>query len=174
MGVWSSKQKVSVLVIGLDNSGKTMLINKLKPEGTGAREIAPTVGFSVDAFSQYDIDFDVFDMSGQGRYRNLWDYYYKDVGAIMFVIDTADKLRMCVVKDELDAMLRNADVPRVPILFFANKMDLPQAFSRVECAQILKLEEIRDKPWQIISSNALTGEGLDEGIAWLAERCKAA
>ena len=34
-------------------------------------------------------------MSGAGRYRNLWEQYYKDAQAIIFVIDSSDKLRMC-------------------------------------------------------------------------------
>lgn len=44
-------------------------------------------------------------MSGQGRYRNLWEHYYKETHAIIFVIDSADKLRMAVAKDELDHLL---------------------------------------------------------------------
>jgi len=46
-------------------------------------------------------------MSGAGKYRNLWEHYYKDAQAIIFVIDCSDKLRMCVVKEELQAMLKN-------------------------------------------------------------------
>jgi ADP-ribosylation factor-like protein 6 len=30
------------------------------------------------------------------------------------------------------------------------------------------LEDIRQRPWQIVPSNALTGDGLDRGIEWLA------
>lgn len=31
----------------------------------------------------------------------------------------------------------------------------------------MKLEDIKDKPWHICASNALTGEGLSEGVEWL-------
>lgn len=34
----------------------------------------------------------------------------------------------------------------------------------------MRLEEIRERPWQIVPSNALTGEGLDRGMDWLAEK----
>eukprot|EP00241_Pyramimonas_parkeae_P009883 CAMPEP_0114244146 /NCGR_PEP_ID=MMETSP0058-20121206/11180_1 /TAXON_ID=36894 /ORGANISM="Pyramimonas parkeae, CCMP726" /LENGTH=114 /DNA_ID=CAMNT_0001357059 /DNA_START=472 /DNA_END=816 /DNA_ORIENTATION=+ len=110
-------------------------------------------------------------MSGAGRYRNLWEQYYKDANAIIYVVDTSDKLRMCVAKDELEILLKHKELKgsKVPLLFFANKMDLPQALSAVECAQALKLDEIKDKPWQIVPSNALTGEGLQRGTDWLAE-----
>ena len=44
-------------------------------------------------------------MSGQGRYRNLWEHYYEETQAIIFVVDSSDKLRMSVVKDELNQLL---------------------------------------------------------------------
>ena len=47
-------------------------------------------------------------MSGQGRYRNLWEHYYKEVGGVIFCIDSTDKLRMCVAKDELEALINHA------------------------------------------------------------------
>jgi ADP-ribosylation factor-like protein 6 len=41
-------------------------------------EIAATVGFKVETFSKSKINFTVFDMSGQGKYRNLWEKYYDE------------------------------------------------------------------------------------------------
>lgn len=35
-------------------------------------------------------------------------------------------------------------------------------------SQALQLEGIRSRPWQIVPTNALTGSGLDKGVAWLA------
>ncbi len=40
------------------------------------------------------LNFTVFDMSGAGRYRVLWEQYYREAQAIIFVIDSADKLRL--------------------------------------------------------------------------------
>lgn len=110
--------------------------------------------------------------STAGSYRSLWETYYKDVGAIIFVIDSTDKIRMCVARDELDSMLKHSDVAghRVPILFYANKMDLPAAMEPSDVMLNLGLEHISDKPWHIEASNSLTGEGVDKGITWLAEQ----
>ena len=58
----------------------------------------PTVGFTVEHFSKGKLQFEVFDMSGQGRYRNLWEKYYAEVEAVIFVIDSTDKLRMAMAK----------------------------------------------------------------------------
>lgn len=38
---------------------------------------------------------------------------------------------------------------RIPILFFANKMDLRDAVTSVKVSQLLCLENIKDKPWHI-------------------------
>jgi len=164
------KQKLNVLVVGLDNSGKTTIINSIKPSKFTTQEVVPTVGFQVEQFSKAGLNFTMFDMSGAGKYRSLWESYYKDTEAIIFVIDSADELRMTVVKDELNSLLMHKDLPSgVPVLFFANKKDLPTSMPPGHCAQVLQLEEIQDRPWQIWHCNALTGEGVDDGFAWLAD-----
>lgn len=63
-------------------------------------------------------------MSGQGRYRNLWEHYYSEVQAIIFVIDSTDRFRMVVAKEELAALLAHENIvkARIPILFYANKV----------------------------------------------------
>ncbi|WZN62296.1 ADP-ribosylation factor-like GTPAse [Chloropicon roscoffensis] len=162
-----SKQ-VKILVVGLDNSGKSTIIHKLKPNAEKKTSV-PTVGFNMEAFEKGSLRFNVFDMSGANKYRSLWEKYYKDAEAVVFVVDTSDKFRMCVVKDELERMLSHAELEKVPILFFANKKDLMNAMSPVECAKYLELETIKDHAWQIVHSNGLTGEGLSTGIDWLAQ-----
>lgn len=52
-------------------------MNHFKPEGQKVQEIVPTVGFNVEKFQVKNLAFTAFDMSGQGRYRNLWEHYYK-------------------------------------------------------------------------------------------------
>ena len=103
------KAEAKVLIVGLDNSGKTTLINHLKPPAAsaGVDEVTPTVGFQVEQFTKGKINFTVYDMSGQSRYRTLWAQYYRDVQAIIFVIDSTDKIRMCVAKEELEQLLKS-------------------------------------------------------------------
>lgn len=44
------KREVNVLVIGLNNSGKSTVINHFKNEEAKQSEIVPTVGFNVEKF----------------------------------------------------------------------------------------------------------------------------
>lgn len=96
-----------MLCCGLDNSGKTTILNQLKAKHNRVAEITPTVGFALEEFTKNNVLFTVFDMSGQGRYRSLWEHYFSEVAGIIFVIDTSDKLRICVVKDELDQLVKS-------------------------------------------------------------------
>ncbi|XP_036302371.1 ADP-ribosylation factor-like protein 6 isoform X3 [Pipistrellus kuhlii] len=142
------KKEVHVLCLGLDNSGKTTIINKLKPSNAQTQDIVPTIGFSIEKFKSS-----------------------RDGQAIIFVIDSSDRLRMVVAKEELDTLLNHPDIKhrRIPILFFANKMDLRDAVTSVKVSQLLCLENIKDKPWHICASDAIKGEGLQEGVDWLQE-----
>jgi ADP-ribosylation factor-like protein 6 len=33
-------------------------------------------------------------MSGAGRYRTLWEQYYREAEAVIFVVDSADRFRL--------------------------------------------------------------------------------
>ena len=74
----------------------------------------------------------------------------------------------------LIVLLQHPDIRsrKMPILFFANKMDTKEAMSSVKVSQMLGLERIMDKPWHICASNAVTGEGLHEGVEWLTTQIK--
>jgi small GTP-binding protein len=71
-----SKTEKNILIIGLDNAGKTTLINKLKSKKN--KSTVPTIGFNKDSFSKKNFKFNIFDMSGQQKFRPLWENYYKD------------------------------------------------------------------------------------------------
>ena len=75
MGTIGSK-KANTVVVGLDNSGKTPLINYFLP--TKQYEVIPTVGYQNEKFKKNNIVFNVFDMSGQSQCRTIWEKYYSD------------------------------------------------------------------------------------------------
>ena len=81
-------------------------------------------------------------MSGQGKYRDLWQQYYDICEAIVFVIDSADELRIKVAKNELDMLLANETIKKkaIPILVYANKMDLETAMGAGEVVDHLELD----------------------------------
>jgi ADP-ribosylation factor-like protein 6 len=82
MGFWKKllnffglgKTEVTLLIIGLDNSGKTSIINRLKAKKT--TETIPTIAFNVETFSKKNFKFEVIDMSGNAQYRTMWEAHY--------------------------------------------------------------------------------------------------
>ena len=47
----SKKKEARILCVGLDNSGKTTIINQLKSQNLRAIDVPPTVGFQVEKFA---------------------------------------------------------------------------------------------------------------------------
>lgn len=60
----------------------------------------------------------------------------------------------------------------VVLLVFANKQDMPDAMSASEVREKLGLVNTRNRPWFVQSSCAVKGEGLYEGLDWLAGQIK--
>ena len=55
------------------------------------------------------------------------------------------------------------------VLVYANKQDLPGALGPKELATSLGLDKLRNRQWFIQSSNAVTGDGLYEGLDWMVK-----
>lgn len=67
-------------------------------------------------------------------------------------MDSADKIRYAVAKNELETLLDHKDIKAkpVPILFLGNKMDLPSSLPPKDLVAILGLESITDRSWIIV------------------------
>ena len=160
----------SILVVGLANGGKTTLVNRMKPTKDREEAAAPTVGFSVERFSLHKCKLTVIDMSGQERYLDLWECYYKECQAVVFVVDATggdDVLRES--EKMLRGMLRRDELARRPLLVFANKSDVPTALGASDIARAVDLMGAAGdgRAWHIGACSALTGVGIDEGFRWL-------
>ena len=148
-----SRPQCKVLLVGLDNAGKTTIMNQVMPEDKRYRAIAPTTGLRVEQFSTstdvLNADFTVMDMSGAGTQRDLWKGYYASCSAVIFVVDSTDKARIGAAKRELDEMLAHDDMKerRVPILILANKIEIVGCLTPNQIQSILALDEIKSKPW---------------------------
>ena len=59
----------------------------------------------------------VHSISGQSRYRTLWEHYYEDAQGIIFVVDSTDQFRMKVVADELNILLNHEGKRDVSTIF---------------------------------------------------------
>lgn len=153
-------------MLGLDAAGKTTILYKLKL-GEVLTSTIPTIGFNVETVEYKKVKFTVWDIGGQDKIRMLWSYYFQNTQALIFVIDSVDKERIEVAKEELVRMLGTEELRDAALLVFANKQD--QALMSVaEIAEKLGLPSMR-REWHIQGTCALTGQGLYEGMDWLTK-----
>lgn len=131
-------------------------------------ETKPTIGSNVEEVSYKNLDFVIWDVGGQESLRRSWSTYYVQTDVVIVVIDSADRTRMPLMKEQLDQMLQHEDLASSHILVIANKQDLPGAMSPVEVSTMLGLSAMRGRKWQITGCCAIKGEGLGEALEWIA------
>ncbi|EFA85271.1 hypothetical protein PPL_02271 [Heterostelium album PN500] len=155
-----------IIMIGLDGSGKTTMLYKLKL-GEVVNTI-PTVGFNVESVQYRNINFTVWDIGGQNSIRKLWTHYYSEVAAVIFVVDSTDVERLEEASEEIKKILAQSQLNGAVLLFLCNKQDLPQSLSMAEISDRLKLQTIRDRQWYLQPTVAIDGSGLFEGLDWMS------
>jgi len=163
-----SDKEARVLVLGLDNSGKTTILKKLSDED--ASHIMPTQGFNIKSLMHDGFKLNVWDIGGQKSIRPYWRNYFDNSDALIYVIDSADKKRLEEAGNEMGQLLEEEKLAGVPLLIFANKQDLINAQDDNEIADQLNFKDIRDRNWKIHACSAKTGDGLQEGMEWMVQQ----
>ncbi|KAM9964091.1 hypothetical protein ACTFIW_005742 [Dictyostelium discoideum] len=180
-----------VLMIGIDDSGKTTMLYKMKTNKI--QRTIPTIGFNYEDIELNDATFTIYDVKGGCSINNnLWRYYYKEVSAIIFVVNCLDREKIDEVKFEILKLLNDQiDLNQIPILIYLNKYDKEFLFkedqrhtyyelNRDNPITISELEILLDlsndnnkynKKWHIEYSSSATGLGINKGIEWLIENC---
>lgn len=159
------------ILVGLNNAGKTTTLYKLHLGETCVT--APTVGSNVEVVSCKDskVKFQMWDLGGQETLRRSWSSYYANTAAIMLVVDSTDRDRIGIVKEELELMLGHEDLAGAVLCVFANKQDLRGAMPATEVAERLGLHNLKTS-WHIQACSALTGAGLDDALSWMATKAR--
>lgn len=74
----------------------------------------------------------MWDIGGQREIRPYWKNYYEHTDGLVYVVDSADDMRLKECTDELAALLGEEELAKVPLLVFANKQDLEMALDASE------------------------------------------
>lgn len=159
-----SVKEMRILLLGLDNAGKTTILKKLASEDV--THITPTQGFNVKSVQTNGFKLNVWDIGGQRKIRPYWRNYYENTDVLIYVIDSADKARLEETNLELEDLFAEDKLLGVPVLVYANKQDLLHSASPQEVAEGLGLATLRDRTWQIQGCSGLTGEGVQDGMEW--------
>lgn len=150
----------SILLLGLDNAGKTTLLSSIKTlySSTPApsKPTVPTVGQNVSTIDLSDMYLKIWDVGGQHALRSMWTNYYSVCHAIVFVVDGCDvgdgdfvlpvdntsvvnghsdvgRLEEC--RKTLEEVLSHPSTASIPLLVLANKQD------REDCVETVRIKE---------------------------------
>uniref|UniRef100_A0A8C6PAF4 ADP-ribosylation factor-like protein 3 n=1 Tax=Nothobranchius furzeri TaxID=105023 RepID=A0A8C6PAF4_NOTFU len=166
----SPEQQAHLLLLGLDNSGKTTLLKQLASEDIS--HIVPTQGFNIKCVQTSGFKLNVWDIGGQRSVRPFWRHYLDNIDVLIYVIDCSDRTRFQeTISGQLKGLLEEDKLATVPLLIFANKQDLTTAISASELVESLNLHTVRDRMWQVQACSALTAEGLQVNTAHTFSVC---
>ena len=167
--LWTSlvgKKDVRIVMVGLDAAGKTTILYQLRMGQT--IKTIPTIGFNVETLEYKGVNFTVWDVGGQDKIRVLWKHYYQNTDILIFVVDSNDRDRIQEASKELKKMLDEKELKDCAVLIFANKQDINGALSPGEVSEKLGMSNLKGRSWLVQGSSAITGQGLKEGLDWMA------
>ena len=75
--------------------------------------------------------------------RGTWSSYFLNTDGVILVVDSTDRERAPLVREELGKLLTNEELKQACILVFANKQDLREAMTAAEISEHLQLHAIR-------------------------------
>lgn len=166
--------ELHVLILGIDKAGKTTLLEKMKSvysniEGIPPDRIIPTVGLNIGRIEVANSKLVFWDLGGQPGLRSIWEKYYEEAHAVIFVVDASCPSRFEDAKSALEKVLRHEDLQGAPLLILANKQDIPEAVSADELPQYLDLKKLDERVFMFEAVSAYDGMGIRESAEWLVE-----
>ena len=161
----AKEKQLRVLMVGLDNAGKTTVVRKLANESIG--DIPPTLGFNIRTMHHQGYTLNIWDVGGQKSLRPYWRNYFEETEALVWVVDSSDHRRLRDCAYELHSLLGEEKLAGSSLLVFANKQDVSGALPPDEISRMLGLDDIGNRHCTIVSCSAMTGDGLGEGFDWV-------
>ncbi len=76
-----SDREARILVLGLDNSGKTTILKRMSDEEIS--HVMPTQGFNIKSVMQNDFKLNVWDIGGQKSIRPYWRNYFDQTDGLV-------------------------------------------------------------------------------------------
>jgi len=160
------EREMRILILGLDNSGKTTFLKKIN--GEDISQVSPTFGFNIKTLEHRGWKLNCWDVGGQKSLRPYWRNYFERTDAVIWVVDTTDVERLdkdCA--NELHSLVNEECLYGVTVLIMANKSDLIGSLPASTIKEILRLDDIKKHRWRIFETSACTGQNLLEALDWL-------
>ncbi|KAG6383534.1 hypothetical protein SASPL_156711 [Salvia splendens] len=208
MGLWDSllnwlrslfyKQEMELSLVGLQNAGKTSLVNAIATGGYTEDSI-PTVGylthsliyvlpitildinsfhfgeqvgFNMRKVTKGNVTIKLWDLGGQRRFRSMWERYCRGVTAIVYVVDAADRDSIPITRSELHDLLKKPTLAGIPLLVLGNKIDKSEALTEQPLIEQLGLNTIADREVCCYMISCKETVNIDIVMEWLIKHSK--
>lgn len=166
--------EIRVLVLGLDNSGKTTIITRLMGLDTG--KVFPTIGFQIHTFQYGKYTINAWDVGGQTTLRRFWSNYFDKLDVIVWVIDSTSMERIAELYEELrQKVIQQDQLVGVYFCVLINKIDLLDAEQRESVKRTVEqtlhlLEELPPERYTVELVSGVTGANLDGAMQWITSK----
>ncbi|KAI9222913.1 ADP-ribosylation factor family-domain-containing protein [Blastocladiella britannica] len=174
---WTRKEEYSVIILGLDNAGKTTLLERIKAIFAGTvpmapDKIAPTIGLNIGKVLLDSAHVNFWDLGGQRELRPIWEKYYAEAHAVIFVVDATDVARLEQVRETFEKITTAPNLDGLPILMLANKQDVPGALRVEQIKEVFNQIAVRldARDSRVLPCVATTGSGVRDAVDWLVVR----
>lgn len=119
----------------MDNAGKTTILKRFN--GEPINTISPTLGFNIKTLEHNGYTLNMWDVGGQKSLRSYWRNYFECTDGLVWVVDSADRMRLETCKQELEILLQEERLAGATLLVLANKQDLPGALTANEIKEVI-------------------------------------
>lgn len=75
------EKEVRILLLGLDNAGKTTILKQLASEEV--TQVTPTAGFNIKSVISDGFKLNVWDIGGQQKIRPYWKNYFENTDVLV-------------------------------------------------------------------------------------------
>jgi ADP-ribosylation factor related protein 1 len=173
----TQKDEYFILILGLDNSGKSTYLEQVKTKFTAnyrmmnPAKITTTVGCNIGKVDIGNVRLNFWDLGGQEELQSLWDKYYAECHGIIYMIDSTDRVRLDESWQAFHKMIQNEQLIGLPLLVACNKQDLDDCLTVAEIKKQFNKSatQIGVRNCMATATSALTGDGVHEGINWMKE-----
>uniref|UniRef100_A0A023G6C0 Putative gtp-binding adp-ribosylation factor arf1 n=1 Tax=Amblyomma triste TaxID=251400 RepID=A0A023G6C0_AMBTT len=133
-----------ILVLGLDDAGKSSLLLHLSRPDAASTNPLPTEGFNVVCInSENGSSLNFWELGGSEAVRPYWPNFLHDTSVLVYMVNSADIQRLRSAAHEFRRILQDERLKDVPILVLANKQDLPGAKPVEDISATLGLDELK-------------------------------
>jgi len=159
-------RKARIFIFGPSKAGKTTIINCLRNEFD--KTTLPTTSVSISKLLIGSLEFLTYDAPGQTKFQKLWLPYLKNQDGLVFVFDSADKLRYEEAKEMLHRIANMPQTKNLPLLILFNKVDLFKP-DIIFIEKAIGIPELGKRHFKCFLTSGLINEGVAEAFDWFAE-----